>query len=103
LWKKTEPLLLAAIGYGLDINEADIRAFIQILKRIQIQPIETAEDMISRLPIEEGTSKIIPILSSDEIAKKLTSYILDIVDRILRKERVDKNIELLKSIIDANI
>jgi hypothetical protein len=33
------------------------------------------------------------------IAKRLTNYVLDIVDRIVRKENIDRDVELLKELI----
>lgn len=103
LWKKVEPLFLAAIGYGLDINEDDIRAYIQLLNNIQTQPIETAKEMISRLSIEEEIRKIgdILMMTSDEemIARRLTNYVLDIVEKISRKEELDRNVRLLRELI----
>jgi hypothetical protein len=103
MWKKVEPLFLVAIGNGLDISEDDIRAYIQLLNNIQTKPVETAKEMISRLSIDDEIRKIgdILMMTTDEemISKRLTNYVLDIVDRIVRKERVDRNIELLKSIL----
>jgi hypothetical protein len=103
LWKKVEPLFLAAIEYGLDIGEDDIRAFIQMLDRIQVKPIKVGREMISRLSIEEEIRKIgdILMMTSDEemISRRLTNYVLDIVDRIVRKERVDRNVELLREVM----
>ena len=103
LWKKVEPLFLAAIGYGLDISEDDIRSYIQLLDKIQTEPIKVGKEMISRLSIEDEIRKIgdILMMTTDEemIAKRLTNYVLDIVDRIAVKERVERNVELLKSIL----
>jgi hypothetical protein len=103
LWKKVEPLFLATIGYGLDINEDDVRAYIQLLNKIQTQPIETAKEMINRLSIEDEIRKIgdILMMTSDEemIARRLTNYVLDIVEKISRKEELDRNVRLLKELI----
>jgi hypothetical protein len=103
LWKKVEPLFLTAIEYGLDINEDDVRAYIQLLNKIQTQPIETAKEMISRLSIEDEIKKIgdILMMTSDEemIARRLTNYVLDIVEKISRKEELDRNVRLLKELI----
>jgi len=103
LWKKVEPLFLAAIEYGLDINEDDIRVYIQMLDRIQTEPIKVGKKMISRLSIEEEIRKIgdILMMTSDEemIARRLTNYALDIVEKISRKEELDRNVRLLKELI----
>jgi hypothetical protein len=94
---------LAAIGYGLDINEDDVRAYIQLLNKIQTKPIETAKEMINRLSIEDEIRKIgdILMMTSDEemIARRLTNYVLDIVEKISRKEELDRNVRLLKELI----
>jgi hypothetical protein len=104
LWKKVEPLFLATIGYGLDISEDDIRAYIQLLNHIQTKPIKTAKEMINKLSLNDEIEKIgnILMMASDEemIAKRLENYVLDIVDRIVRKERLDTNVELLKQLIN---
>ncbi|MBX0312958.1 MAG: hypothetical protein JHC31_14540, partial [Sulfurihydrogenibium sp.] len=77
LWKNVEPLFLIAIGYCLDISEDDIRAYIQMLNKIQTKPIETAKELINRLPIKGEVEKIgdILMMTSDEemIAKRLTN------------------------------
>jgi hypothetical protein len=103
LWKKVEPLFLAAIEYGLDINEDDIRAYIQLLDRIQKDPVKVGKEMIGRLSIEEEIRKIgdILMMTSDEemIARRLTNYVLDIVEKISRKEELDRNVRLLKELI----
>jgi len=103
MWKKVEPLFLAAIESGLDISEDDIRAYIQLLNKIQTEPIEAAKEMIGKLSIDDEIRKIGDILmtNSDKgmVAKRLTNYVLDIVDRIVRKERVDRNVEVLKEVI----
>jgi len=103
MWKKVEPLFITAIDNGLDISEDDIRAYIQLLRKIQTQPIETAKEMISRLSIEEEIRKIgdILMMTSDEemIARRLTNYVLDIVEKISRKEELDRNVRLLKELI----
>jgi hypothetical protein len=103
LWKKAESLFINAIDNGLDINEDDIRAYIQLLNKIQTQPIETAKEMISRLSIEEEIRKIgdILMMTSDEemIARRLTNYVLEIVEKISRKEELDRNVRLLKELI----
>jgi hypothetical protein len=103
LWKKVEPLFLAAIGYGLDINEDDIRAYIQMLDRIQTEPIKVGKEMISGLSIEDEIRKVgnILMMTSDEemIARRLTNYMLDIVGKISKKEKLDRNVRLLKELI----
>jgi hypothetical protein len=103
LWKNVEPLFMAAIGYGLDINEDDVRAYIQLLNKIQNQPIETAKEMINRLSVDDEIKRIgdILMMTSDEgmIAKRLTNYVLEIVEKISRKEELDRNVRLLKELI----
>jgi|GEM_PF-3807889 len=103
LWKKVEPLFLAAIENDLDINEDDIRAYIQLLNKIQTEPIKTSREMINKLSIEEEISRIgdILMMTSDEeiLAKKLTNYVLEIVEKISRKEGLDRNVRLLKELI----
>jgi pseudouridine-5'-phosphate glycosidase len=73
------------------------------LNKIQTQPIETAKEMISRLSIEDEIRKIgdILMMTSDEemIAKRLTNYVLENVDKISRKEELDRNVRLLKELI----
>ncbi|WP_299229311.1 hypothetical protein [Sulfurihydrogenibium sp.] len=103
LWKKVEPLFLAAFGYGLDTGEDDIRAYIQLLDKIQTEPIKVGKEMISRLSIEDEIRKIgdILMMTSDEemIARRLINYMLDIVEKISRKEELDRNVRLLKELI----
>jgi hypothetical protein len=103
LWKKVESLFITAIENGLDINEDDIRAYIQLLRKMQNQPIETAKKMISRLSIDDEIEKIgnILMMTSDEemIARRLTNYVLEIVEKISRKEELDRNVRLLKELI----
>jgi hypothetical protein len=103
IWKKVEPLFITAIDNGLDINEDDIRAYIQMLNKIQTQPIETAKEMINRLSIDDEIKKIgdILMMTSDEemIARRLTNYVLDIVEKISRKEGLERNVRLLKELI----
>jgi len=103
LWKKVESLFITAIENGLDINEDDIRAYIQLLRKMQNQPIETAKEMISRLSIDDEIEKIgnILMMTSDEemIARRLTNYVLEIVEKISRKEELDRNVRLLKELI----
>jgi hypothetical protein len=103
LWKNVEPLFLATIGYGLDISEDDIRAYIQLLNHIQTKPIKAAKEMINKLSLNNEIEKIgnILMITTDEemIAKRLENYVLDIVDRIVRKENINNNITLLKQLI----
>jgi len=103
LWKKVESLFITAIENGLDINEDDIRAYIQLLRKMQNQPVETAKEMISRLSIDDEIEKIgnILMMTSDEemIARRLTNYVLEIVEKISRKEELDRNVRLLKELI----
>jgi len=103
MWKKVEPLFITAIENGLDMSEDDIRSYIQLLNRIQTKPIEAAKEMIGRLSIEDEIRKIgdILMMTTDEemIARRLTNYVLDIVEKISRKEELDRNVRLLKEII----
>jgi pseudouridine-5'-phosphate glycosidase len=59
--------------------------------------------MINRLSIDDEIKKIgdILMMTSDKemIAKKLTNYVLENVEKISRKEELDRNIRLLKELI----